>query len=92
MQSSLPAKILGLQRKYDVDPKRINLEITETTCENISELMQENVSELIRMGYSFTLDDYGIGYSNIQRLNHLPLTLISHHLQNPLTERVDGLT
>ena len=76
MQSSLPAKILGLQRKYDVDPKRINLEITETTFENISELMQENVSELIRMGYSFTLDDYGIGYSNIQRLNHLPLTLI----------------
>ena len=48
----------------------------ENPFENISELMQENVSELIRMGYTFTLDDYGIGYSNIQRLNHLPLTLI----------------
>ena len=28
------------------------------------------------MGYSFALDDYGIGYSSIQRVNHLPLQLI----------------
>jgi EAL domain-containing protein (putative c-di-GMP-specific phosphodiesterase class I) len=28
------------------------------------------------MGYSFTLDDYGIGYSSIQRVNHLPLKII----------------
>ena len=36
----------------------------------------ENVNELIRMGYSFALDDYGIGYSSIQRVNRLPLKLI----------------
>ena len=38
--------------------------------------MLENVNELISMGYSFALDDYGIGYSSIQRVNHLPLQLI----------------
>ena len=38
--------------------------------------MLENVNELIRMGYTFALDDYGIGYSSIQRVNHLPLKLI----------------
>ena len=52
------------------------LEITETTFENISEVMLENVRELTGMGYSFALDDYGIGYSSIQRVNHLPLKLI----------------
>ncbi len=76
MQSSLPEKIRSLQEKYGVDPAKINLEITETTFENISEVMLENVNELIGMGYSFALDDYGIGYSSIQRVNHLPLTLI----------------
>lgn len=76
MQSSLPEKIKALQEKYGVDPGQINLEITETTFENISQIMLENVNELIRLGYSFALDDYGIGYSSIQRVNHLPLKLI----------------
>ena len=76
MESSLPEKIRALQQKYGVNPARINLEITETNFENISEVMLENVNELIRMGYTFALDDYGIGYSSIQRVMHLPLELI----------------
>ena len=76
MESCLPEKIRALQQKYGVDPSRINLEITETTFENISEIMLENISKLVQMGYSFALDDYGIGYSNIQRINHIPLKLI----------------
>ncbi len=76
MESSLPEKIRTLQERYGVDPSRINLEITETTFENIGEVMLKNINELIRMGYSFALDDYGIGYSSIQRINHIPLRLI----------------
>ena len=76
MESSLPDKIRALQQKYGVDPRYINLEITETTFENISEVVLENANELVRMGYSFSLDDYGIGYSSIQRVNHLPLHFV----------------
>ena len=76
MERSLPEKMRALQQKYGVNPARINLEITETNFENISEVMLENVNELIRMGYTFALDDYGIGYSSIQRVMHLPLELI----------------
>ena len=76
MDSALPAKFRTLQEKYGVDPARINLEITETTYENVSEIMLENINELIGMGYTFALDDYGTGYSNIQRINRLPLRLI----------------
>jgi EAL domain-containing protein (putative c-di-GMP-specific phosphodiesterase class I) len=76
MQSSLTEKIVRLQNTYGVDPGRINLEITETTFEKISEVVLENVNELIRRGYSFALDDYGIGYSSIQRVNRLPLKLV----------------
>ena len=76
MESSLPAKIRELQCKYGVDPRNVYFEITETTFENISDTVYENVNELIRMGYSFALDDFGIGYSSIQRVNRLPLQLI----------------
>ena len=76
MEKSLPDKIRALQEKYNVDPSRVNLEITETTFENINEVMVENVDKLIGMGYSFSLDDYGTGYSNIQRVNHIPLKIV----------------
>ena len=76
MEKDLPEKILALQKKYNVDPGRINLEITETVFENISDVMVKNVNALVKMGYGFALDDYGIGYSNIQRVNNLPLDLI----------------
>ena len=76
VEKSLPNKIYDLQQKYGVDPKRVNLEITETTFENISEVTMDNVKKLIEMGYSFALDDYGTGYSNIQRVNSIPFKLI----------------
>ena len=68
--------ISSLQAKYDIDPKTINFEITETLFDNISEVMDRNVRKLKNMGYSFSLDDYGTGYSNIQRMSKLPLDII----------------
>ena len=76
MEKSLPDKIRTLQQKYNVDPSKVNLEITETMFENINEIMVENVDKLIKMGYSFSLDDYGTGYSNIQRVNHIPIKIV----------------
>lgn len=76
MEKSLPNKILNLQNKYGVDPSKVSLEITETTFENISDVVLENVEKLIQMGYTFDLDDYGTGYSSIQRVNNIPLKII----------------
>ncbi|MBQ7488777.1 MAG: EAL domain-containing protein [Clostridia bacterium] len=89
MNSSLIEKIHALQQKYGVDPSRVNLEITETTFENINEIMVENVNKLIQMGYSFALDDYGIGYSSIQRVNHIPLKLIK--IDKSMLEEVSSI-
>ena len=76
MERSLPDKVSRLQKTYGVDPETINFEITELSFENISDIMIRNVNKLIEMGYSFALDDYGTGYSNIQRINHIPLEFI----------------
>ena len=76
LQKDLPYKIARLQKKYNIDPRRVSFEITETIFDNIGDVMEQNVLELKRMGYSFALDDYGIGYSNIQRMSKLPLDII----------------
>ncbi len=67
LQKDLPQKIEQLEKKYQVSPDRINFEITETTYENIGDVIHENLQAITARGYSFSLDDYGTGYSNIQR-------------------------
>lgn len=50
--------------------------MTETLFGNLNTVMDKNIRELVDMGYSFSLDDYGVGYSNIRRLRTLPLQII----------------
>jgi len=76
LQRELPETIRRLQDKYGVSPSQVNFEVTETMFDNLSGVMEKNLRELAAMGYTFSLDDYGVGYSNIQRLKSLPLSII----------------
>ena len=76
LQGDLSDKIFALEKKYHVNPARVNLEITETTYENIGETTDMNIKRLSENGFSFSLDDYGTGYSNMQRISRLPLKII----------------
>lgn len=76
LQQDLPDTVTRLQTKYGVLPRQINFEVTETMFDNLSGIMDINLNTLARMGYTFSLDDYGVGFSNIQRLRTLPLQMI----------------
>lgn len=74
-QMDLVDKIRKLQEKYNVDPATINFEITETFYNDVDNSALNNIRRLVEMGYSFSLDDYGTGYSSIQRIMKLPLSI-----------------
>ena len=76
LQQDLPDIVRRLQEKYGIDPSQVNFEVTETLLGNLNAIMEKNVRQLADMGYTFSLDDYGVGYSNIQRLRTLPLRII----------------
>lgn len=76
MQPRLPEILERLQKQYGVDPSRVNFEITESLFDNISDVISENVHALSSAGYSFSLDDYGTGYSSIQRVSNYPLRMV----------------
>ena len=76
LQNDLADKILTLEKKYHINPERVNLEITETTYENIGDITDMNIKRLSENGFSFSLDDYGTGYSNMHRISRLPLKII----------------
>ncbi|MDE7178215.1 MAG: EAL domain-containing protein [Lachnospiraceae bacterium] len=76
LRVNLADKILGIMAKHRVSTEYINLEITETAAGDTQEVMTENLRRLHRAGVSFSLDDYGTGYSNIKRVVQLPLKII----------------
>lgn len=76
MQTDLAAKLIETANRYQVSPEKINLEITETAVEHSKEVMLSNLGTLKNAGFRFSLDDYGTGYSNIQRILSLPLQIV----------------
>ena len=76
LQGDLPDMIAQLQSKYNVSPSRVNFEITESLFSSMGNEMGNNLNRLREMGYSLSLDDYGTGYSNIQRVLTYPMNLI----------------
>lgn len=76
MRGDLADSILSIMKKYGVSPDNINLEITETAASFTQRVMSENLNKLSRAGLSFSLDDYGTGYSNMKRVISLPLKIV----------------
>lgn len=76
MRGDLADIILNIMQKYNVSPDTINLEITETAASYTQRVMSENLNKLSHAGLSFSLDDYGTGYSNMKRVISLPLKIV----------------
>ncbi len=76
IQRNMSEKIIRMQEVFGIDPKTVNFEITESAYNNSAEIMDENISSLSQAGYSLSLDDYGTGYSNMQRILNIPLSII----------------
>ncbi len=76
MNGDLPDTLLSIMSRYNISSDKINLEITETAAAYAQRVMSENLDKLTQAGLSFSLDDYGTGYSNMQRVIQLPLKII----------------
>lgn len=65
--------------QHQIDPSKLQLEITETVRINDLEQVLGLLRELHDLGLSIVLDDFGMGYSSLNYLNHLkclPIDLI----------------
>ena len=76
IHSNLAEKVLSTLKKYNLTPDKINLEITETAVSYAQSIMKQNLDTLSSAGVSFSLDDYGTGYSNMRRMIQLPLKIV----------------
>ena len=68
-------RFMKIINKYDIDPSRIILEITETIAVKYPSKTQEFMADLGQYGIKFAMDDFGSGYSNIARFITLPFSV-----------------
>ncbi|MBQ7164549.1 MAG: EAL domain-containing protein [Clostridia bacterium] len=76
IQQNLSSRLVKIMKKHGIDTHSVNLEITETAATANRTVMLSNMRSLIGEGASFSLDDYGTGYSNIDYLISLPIDIV----------------
>jgi EAL domain-containing protein (putative c-di-GMP-specific phosphodiesterase class I) len=72
----LAEKIMGTMRAGNVDPRRVTVEITESTAMADPDRTQKILAELHAWGFTLALDDFGTGYSSLARLKHMPVDIL----------------
>lgn len=66
-------EVLALVDHFELDAKKLKLEITESMlAHNVDDLIEKMVALKAR-GINFSMDDFGTGYSSLQYLKRLPL-------------------
>ena len=68
MQKNLAKRFKEILDKHNVSATSINLEITESAAANSPEMFLNTMSELKDLGFTFSMDDYGTGYSNLSHM------------------------
>jgi diguanylate cyclase (GGDEF)-like protein/PAS domain S-box-containing protein len=67
------AEVLG---KTGLDPRRLSLDVTETSYIRILEERIASLDRLKELGVGVSIDDFGVGYSSLSYLKRLPADIL----------------
>ncbi len=67
-QEGFAASVRAVLEKTGFDPRRLELEITETVLNDLSDACRAELESLRQIGVSVALDDFGTGYSSLSHL------------------------
>ena len=65
--------ILNYVNEYGIDPKCIDIELTEASLVNAEEIMQTVLAEFSQNKMSISIDDFGTGFSSMNYIKKYPL-------------------
>lgn len=72
-QGNLLQRISYILKETNLDPQYLELEITESIAIQDMEKTIETLKQLQALGIHISMDDFGIGYSSLSALKHLPI-------------------
>ena len=79
-------RLLQLMQRYRIEPRYIELEVTESAvAENVDGLVR-CLEKLKGMGFRIAIDDFGTGYSSLSMLMEIPADVIK--IDKSFTDRI----
>jgi EAL domain-containing protein (putative c-di-GMP-specific phosphodiesterase class I) len=72
----VPGMVESVLRETGIEPKHLELELTESALMKKSDKLVGALYELNRMGVRLSLDDFGTGYSSLSYLRRFPIDSI----------------
>jgi len=90
--AELANNIRKYARRYKINPSFVIFEITEQTAVRHLDRAIRRIQELSGMGYSFALDDFGVGFSSFNYLKRLPVDFLKidgTFVENLVSDPVD---
>jgi diguanylate cyclase (GGDEF)-like protein/PAS domain S-box-containing protein len=73
LDDNLQGHVSAALARHNLDPSRIQVEITESALMKDPESAREVLQQLRDMGIELAIDDFGTGYSSLAYLRHLPV-------------------
>jgi len=83
-----PTAVIEALRQSDLDPKRLQLEVTEDSMVDMNQQTRSCMNELRSLGVRFAMDDFGAGYAGLSTLQDMPVDTVKldRSLVQPLAE------
>jgi diguanylate cyclase (GGDEF)-like protein/PAS domain S-box-containing protein len=75
-KQNVPALVAETLAATGLDPALLELEITESIMLEDTEAVVRDLHQLREQGVSISIDDFGVGYSSLQYVKHLPVDRI----------------
>lgn len=67
---------IDIMNRIKMDPKCINLEITESASMRAKQTLISNMERMMERGIHFSLDDFGTGQSNLNYIVDMPVKIV----------------
>lgn len=81
-----------LIEKYEIEPKYLHLEVTESAYTDSPEKIVNTVSELREKGFIIEMDDFGSGYSSLNMLSQMSIDILKldmEFIRNELAKAIE---
>jgi EAL domain-containing protein (putative c-di-GMP-specific phosphodiesterase class I) len=72
-QKDFPESLIAFTEKHEIDPTRLEIEITENMFMSDIQAWTHKLQVLSNRGVSIAIDDFGTGYSSLNYLRELPV-------------------